>query len=233
MLAPYEARQLQVQSKPKWKMLESNEFLLGREVAFELGDRFKPCSVYNCVTSNQDMIQEDRILLIGSDLQDIKENTNFSRITFLNVDNEEDPNRAYTQIKRLEFERFKVIPEGYMILSSSVENKEHIRVSKRAIKKGLDFATVGSLFIDHYKSIPGVNNVWMIFVVGDYPIIPQLVDLSHKVDDITNAFDHILKNIILDCEECPLNTICEDIEELRELHFQRKKEEKQAKEHKE
>ena len=37
--------------------------------------------------------------------------------------------------------------------------------------------------------------------------------------DRISAFDHILKNKILDCDVCPLKTICEDIEALRELHF--------------
>ena len=43
--------------------------------------------------------------------------------------------------------------------------------------------------------------------------------MSKYVDEVTNNFDHVLKNVILDCEACPLKTICEDIEELRELHF--------------
>lgn len=39
---------------------------------------------------------------------------------------------------------------------------------------------------------------------------------------IKKAFDHILKNIILDCDLCPLHLICNDVEELRQIHFARK-----------
>ena len=56
-------------------------------------------------------------------------------------------------------------------------------------------------------------------MVGDYPFIENLVKKSYEVDAISNAFDHILKNVIIDCGVCPLNIICEDIEALRELHF--------------
>lgn len=218
-LKDYKCRELRVHKDVIWNCLRNNEFLMEREVNFELGHRINPCTVYNCLTSNNQLINEDRILLYGKDLNEIKNNTNFSRITFMNVDQVQDPNKAYIRIKRLEYERFKVIPEGYMILSSSIENKENIRVSKKAIKEGLNFETIGNLFINHYKKIEGVNNVWMIFLVGDYPFINNLVEKSREVDAITSAFDHILKNVIVDCESCPLMVICEDVEALRELHF--------------
>lgn len=221
-LKSYEIRELRVNPEVEWNCLKSSEFLMEREVAFELGDRFKPSTVFNCTTSNSSLIDGDRILLLGKDLKEIKENTNFSRVTIINVDKVEDPNQAYIGIKKLEYERYRVIPEGYMILSSSIENKENIRVSKKAVKKGLSFETIGNLFINHYKKIKGVNNVWMIFIVGDYPCVEKLVELSHEVDEVTNAFDHILKNVIVDCEECPLQVICDKIEELRELHFKAK-----------
>lgn len=219
ILKDYKGTELKINKNVNWNCLSNNEFLMEREVAFELGHRINPCTVYNCLTSNDKLIKEDRILLYGKDLNEIKENCNFSRITFMNVDKVQDPNEAYIGVKRLEYERFKVIPEGYMILSSSLQNRENVRVSKNAVKKGINFETIGNLFINHYKKIKGVNNVWMIFLVGDYPFVENLVQKSCQVDAITNAFDHILKNVIVDCAICPLNKICEDIEALRELHF--------------
>ena len=215
-----EFKELKVNPDSKWNILSSNEFLMGKEVAFELGDRFKPCAVYNCPTSNDELVNEDKIILIGKDLNQINENTNFSRICLFNIDDIKDPNKAYIGVKRLDYERYKIIPEGYMILSSSFENKENIRVSKKALKNGLNFEILGNIYINHYKKLQGVNNVQVIFIVGDYPFIDELVELSKKVNEVTNAFDHILKDIILDCDVCPLKSICNDIEELRKLHFE-------------
>ena len=202
-----------------WNMLKSNEFLMGKEVRFELGDRFKDSIVYHVPTSDQNLIGEDKIFLIGDDLQNIKSNTNFSRVTLFNIDDIPDPNKAYIGVRKLNYERYKVIPEGYMVLSSSFENKENVRVSKKAIKKGLTFEVLGNLYIQHYKQLEGVNNVQVYFIVGDQDFVKDLIDISKKVNEVTNAFDHILKNVILDCDVCPLQTICEDIEALRELHF--------------
>lgn len=220
LLSKYEARTLKVGAKKDWKMLEENEFLLRRDIAFELGIRTKPCTCYNAVTSDKDLVGEDKILLYGPDISEIKEDVPFTRITFLNVDNIENPDKAYQGIKKLEFARYKIVPEGYMILSSSMENKEQVRVSKKAVKNGLDFATIGNMIIDKYKNEHDVNNVQVIFITEDIPELSELVKQSEKVDEITNAFDHILKNIILDCDLCPLREICDDVEALRQLHFE-------------
>lgn len=211
----------------KWKMLKSNEFLMGKEVAFELGDRFKDSVVYNVQTSDKSLVGEDKIFLIGKGLQDIKENTNFSRVALFNIDDISDPNKAYIGVRKLNYERYKIIPEGYMVLSSSFENKENVRVSKKAIKNGLTFETLGNLYINQYKQLKGVNAVQIYFIVGDFDFVKDLIDVSKKVNEVTEAFDHILKNVILDCDVCPLKTICDDIEQLRLLHFETNKKNKE------
>lgn len=229
ILENYEQKQLKVNPEVKWNLLKANEYLMGKEVAFELGERFKPCTTYNLATGDKNLIGNDDIILIGKDLPELKENTNFTRIALFNIDDEKDQNRTYLAIKKLDYERYKIIPEGYMILSSSFEQKENIRVSKKAIKNGLSFEILGNIYINHYKQMEGVNNVKIIFITGDYPMIPALCDLAKKTNEITETFDHVLKNVILDCEVCPLKTICNDIEALREEHF-KKLEEQKAKE---
>lgn len=218
-LSEYTPRELPVGAPHEWKLLEDNEFLMRRDVAFELGIRTKPSTCYNALTSDSKLVGEDKILLYGPDLDEIKNDVTFTRITFLNVDDIKDPNKAYQNIKRLEFARFRMIPEGYMVLSSSMENKEQVRVSKEAIKKGLNFTTIGNLIIDKYKEDYSVNNVQVIFITEEVETIPELVNQGKKVDEITNAFDHILKDIILDCDLCPLHPICDDVEALRQIHF--------------
>ena len=106
------------------------------------------------------------------------------------------------------------------MLSSSMEQKEQVKVSKQAIRNGLDFATIGRMIISKYKKELGVKHVQVMFITEELPIIKELMDQGKKVDEITNAFDHILKNIILDCDLCPLHPICDDVEELRKIHFE-------------
>lgn len=180
----------------------------------------EPGTCYQAVTSTEHLVGEDKILLYGSDLQEIKGNVPFTRITWMQMEPEENQDKAYRQIKKLEFARFKMIPKGYMMLSSSMEQKEQVRVSKQAIQNGLDFATIGHMLIDKYKNEFGIKHVQVLFITEKLPVISQLIEQGKKVDEITNAFDHILKNIILDCDLCPLHPICDDVEELRKIHFE-------------
>lgn len=219
ILAPFEARNLTGQPVKQWSMLTENEFLLRNEVAFELGDRAYLSTCYHAVTSSKELIGEDKILLYGKDLQEIKGNVPFTRITWIQAEPAEDQNKAYQQIKKMEFARFRIIPKGYMMLSSSMEQREQVKVSKQAVKAGLDFATIGHLIIDKYKKEFGAKHVQVLFITEELPVIKELVEQGKKTEEITNAFDHILKNIILDCDLCPLHPICDDVEELRKIHF--------------
>ncbi len=224
LLSAFSGRNLTQKPVKPWKMLKENEFLLRNEVAFELGEQGFQGTCYQAVTSSEELVGEDKILLYGPDLQEIRGNVPFTRITWLLTDSEENQDKAYREIKKLEFARFKMIPKGYMMLSSSMEQKEQVKVSKQAIREGLDFSTIGHLIIDKYKKEFGVKHVQVMFITEELPIIPQLIDQGKKADEITNAFDHILKNIILDCDLCPLHPICDDVEELRKVHFEAKKE---------
>lgn len=220
ILAPLRARDLTGKPAKQWPMLTENEFLLRNEVAFELGDRMYPSTCYQAVTSSEELVGEDKILLCGKDLQEIKGNVPFTRITWIQAEPDKDQNKAYRQIKKMEFARFKIIPKGYMTLSSSMEQREQVRVSKQAVKAGLDFATIGHIIIDKYKEDFGARHVQVLFITEEIPMIKELIEQGKKVDEITNAFDHILKNIILDCDLCPLHPICDDVEELRKIHFE-------------
>ena len=137
LLKPFPAKELNRNHAKSWNLLKENEFLLQKEVAFELGIRSQPSTCYQAVTSSKELISEDQILLYGPDLPEIKKNVPFTRITWIQIDPIEDQDKAYQRIKKLEFAKFKIIPEGYMMLSSSMDQKEQVRVSKKAMKKAL------------------------------------------------------------------------------------------------
>lgn len=117
--------------------------MLQKEVAFELGSRWQSSTCYQALTSSKELLPEDKILLYEQDLPEIKKNVPFARITWVQIDPIEDQDKAYQKIEKLEFAKFKIIPEEYMMLSSSMDQKEQVRVSKKAIKSRLDFVMVG------------------------------------------------------------------------------------------
>ena len=49
--------------------------------------------------------------------------------------------------------------------------------------------------IQKYKEEFQAKHVQILFITRELPVMDQLIAQGKKVDEITNAFDHILKNI--------------------------------------
>ena len=57
LLKPFPAKELNRNHAKSWNLLKENEFLLQKEVAFELGIRSQPSTCYQAVTSSIKRIQ--------------------------------------------------------------------------------------------------------------------------------------------------------------------------------
>ena len=127
-------------SKPKswgydisksWTDVGSSELVLQSEAAYELGALGLGSSNYNCVTTSADLVNKDQVILYGPDLKEIKKDTAFARIVLLRVgDIEGDDDEVYRALKDIEFSKYHVYPEGYMVRMSPESHREQIRVSK-------------------------------------------------------------------------------------------------------
>ena len=204
-----------------WKDTGESELVLMRDAAFELGGSGKGAVNFTCVTSDPNLIDTDEVLLYGSDLKEIKGDVPFARIVVLGVDGisgeEQD---AYNAIRNMEFVKYHVFPEGYMMRVSPESSREQIRVSKKAIKKGISFYKVGCDFIKQYKKNPNITNVRVIFITKNVDF-KTLHDMAKKIDDVTKTMNTILEGMPedLDCASCSFKPVCDEVEGLKELHF--------------
>ncbi|MDF2674051.1 MAG: dehydrogenase/acetyl-CoA synthase beta subunit, partial [Clostridiales bacterium] len=115
--------------------------------------------------------------------------------------------------------RYKVNPKGFMSRISTSNKHEPVRVSKTALEEGLSFAKVARLFLDAYKAYPEVITVQVSFVTLPNFNYNELARLAQKNDEITTALDHILRDVKMDCASCKLQSICNEVEGMKELHF--------------
>ena len=100
-----------------------------------------------------------------------------------------------------------------MVRVSAQSNQEQIRLSKEALKKGISFAKVGSLY---------VKNVRIIFIT-EKAVVEKLLPNADKVDAITKTLTHILDGMPTDCGHCSMKPVCDEVEGMRELHLGKKK----------
>lgn len=216
-------RHIQVEPHVSWKDAGSNNMIFRSDMAYELGGGRSFNKSVLTITEREDLVPEDEILLAGPDLQEIHGDCDFSRISIVRVDGEAmgEGDKLYNAIRSIEFTKYHVNPEGYMLRISSGNQTESVRVGKQALENGLSFSIVGSLYLKQFHEDPRVKAVKEIFITDpdlDYAILKQKIEQAQA---ITKAIDHILKDTsIMDCKACNLQQICDEVEGLREMHFQ-------------
>ena len=203
-----------------WTDIGANELVLQKDAAFELGAAGKGSANYVLFSSSPELVDKDQILLYGQDLKEIRGDVDFARIVLLRVGVlDEDNEIVYRTLKDIEFAKYHVYPEGYMVRMSPESYREQVRVSKGAIKKGISFRSIGASYIKAYKKDPNVLNATVIFVTAPGFDYAAMKDNAKKASEITNTLTHILEGLPTDCSVCSLKGICDEVEGMKELHF--------------
>lgn len=198
-------------SEKLWPDTGYSQVILQRDTAFELEG-----TGFNLVTSAP--VQEG-IAVIGDDLISIKKNRKFARVCLVQIEDEEDQQKAYNLIRKIEYVKYHHFPEGYMIRTSSRSHKEAVRVSRKALSEGVSFQKIGSLLISKYKENPAVKNVRVIYITAEDADYRALEELAKKNNSITETLNHIMNSVKFDCDSCNLKPICDEVEGMKELHF--------------
>ena len=203
-----------------WKDIGSSELVLQKDAAFELGASGRGSANYVLFTSSPELVDRDQVLLYGPDLREIRGDVDFARIVLLRVGVlDDDEEQVYRILKDIEFAKYHVYPEGYMVRISPESYREQVRVSRQAIRGGISFRTIGNSYIRAYKKDPNVLNAAVIFLTAPEFDYRAMRDNAKKAGDITNTLTHILEGLSTDCSVCALKDICDEVEGMKELHF--------------
>lgn len=203
-----------------WADTGSSELVLQRDAAYELGAQGKGSANYVLFTSSAELVQEDKVILIGPDLGQIKGDRDFARIVLLQVGVLDDDDEAvYRTLKDIEFSKYHVYPEGYMIRMSPESYREQVRVSRQALKKGISFRTVGNRYLAEYKKDANVLKATVIFITDPKADYEALQAMAKKASAVTGTLTHILEGLPTDCSVCALKDICDEVDGMKELHF--------------
>ena len=203
-----------------WKDIGSSELVLQKDAAYELGAVGKGSANYVLFTSSSELVDKDQTLLYGADLGEIKGEVDFARIVLLRIGMiDGDDEAVYRTLKDIEFAKYHVYPEGYMVRMSPESYREQVRVSKQALKKGISFRNIGANYIEAYKKDENVLNATVIFVTAPGFDYGAMKKLAKKANDVTGTLTHILEGLPTDCSVCALKDICDEVEGMKELHF--------------
>ena len=203
-----------------WTDVGSSELVLQRDSAYEMGAMGKGSANYVLFTSSSELVNKDQVILYGPDMGQIKGDCDFARIVLLRVGVLDDDDEAvYRTLKDIEFAKYHVYPEGYMVRMSPESSREQIRVSKKALAKGISFRSVGASYVAEYKKDANVLNATVIFITDPKADYAALQAAAKKATAVTGTLTHILEGLPTDCSICALKDICDEVEGMKELHF--------------
>ncbi|MGL6014814.1 MAG: hypothetical protein ACRCZU_01785 [Selenomonadaceae bacterium] len=212
------------ESGASWPDAGDQNLILRGEMAYELGGGTLPAVSGLGLTSSSHLVENDELWLYGADLPQLKEDAPYARLTFLKVaeDGLGEGDDAYANIRKIENTRYRLNPKGYMMRISAANEREPVRVGRKALKEGLDFAKVGTLFLSAYRQHPKVLAAKMIFITLPQFPYEELAKQSRQSEKITESLNHIFQNLMKDCTVCSLKPLCDEVEGMRELHFSQK-----------
>ena len=127
------------------------------------------------------------------------------------------------KLKKIDYVKYHLFPNGYMIRSTSRSHKESVRVSKSAINDGISFSNIGSLMIKKYKENPAVKGVRLIFITSPEADYAKAERIAQKNYEITETLNHVMNSVVFDCKTCNLKAVCDEVEGMKELHFSKLK----------
>ena len=203
-----------------WTDVGSSELVLQRDAAYEMGAMGKGSANYVLFTSSSELVNKDQVILYGPDMGQLKGDCDFARIVLLRVGVLDDDDEAvYRTLKDIEFAKYHVYPEGYMVRMSPESSREQVRVSKKALGKGISFRSVGASYVAEYKKDANVLNATVIFITDPKADYAALQAAAKKASAVTGTLTHILEGLPTDCSICALKDICDEVEGMKELHF--------------
>ena len=203
-----------------WRCTDQEALVLRSDMAYELGGGTKAAVSGLGFTTDRDLVPENGVFLIGPDLPEIQEDSSCARITLLRLEGVEglEPQQLYSVFRKLEYSRYHIYPEGYMMRISTVKEREPVRISKASLKEGMDFARVGACFADQYTQNPWVKAVQTYFVTDPGADYGALQKCARRFEQITESMNLVFQGFSMDCSTCGQRELCEEIDGLKELH---------------
>ncbi len=221
MLEPFSCRRIAADGDGEalWPQADERAILFRKDTAYELGGGGLPAYSGAAFTSESGV--RDEIVVCGPDLGEIDRDSPYARLTVLRVDEGawRDREEAYRALRRLDYTRYRVRPEGFMMRISAAAHREPVRVGAAALRAGLDFERVGRTFLRAYRGHPEVLGARVYFVTEpDFPY-EAFGEAARRMDAVTESLDEIFHGLVMDCAACRLKPVCDEVEGLRKLHF--------------
>ncbi len=219
------SREYAIPRLSSWPIAGKGNVVLEPDTAIELGNPRDESASFMLWSNDAKKINDGRMTLIGPDIGDPKQkNLPFGKVVLLGV-REMTEDNCYERHRELEMARYDLNLSGYMMRSVSQYGREWSRVSKKAISQGMNFATLGSALAQMYRNVDFVESVEIVFVTSSPADVRELGVLGDKASRLIGALNKMAAEMSFECDSCEFVDVCDEVEDLRNIRNNLKKEE--------
>lgn len=204
-----------------WSVSNEEELVLRGEMAFELGGDGHYAISGMAYTLDKTLLPKGGVFVIGPELVEMNTDQSYARITLIRLSEhleETKDDALYQALRKIDYVRYHVHPQGFMMRISSVQEREPVRVSKKSLADGMSLESIGEAFRMAYEAQPNVEAAAIIFVTDPQEDYAAIEKQMKRLNGITDSLNHIYENLKMDCSVCSLKPICDEVDGLRMLH---------------
>lgn len=205
-------------SNYSWPEAGARDIVLKSDTALELGSPQDESVSFLVWTNDPSLVNDAEISLLGPDVGEAKTGRlPFGRVILVCGDTFNETN-CYDRFREMDLRRYDVSLKGYMMRAASQYMREWSRISREAVNKGFSFSLLGRALIQKLKELDYVNSVEMIFVTSSAEDVRGLKKTGERLIQYVNAMGKMTIDEDFNCEACNFQDVCDEAEELRDMH---------------
>lgn len=201
-----------------WPTIDRSPYVMERDTSLELGGYPKE-SISLLLACSSELAPRIRggISLIRNGGAEKERHRSFGKIILVEAD-VSDKDQAYEFMQSLKMADIRMQFKDIMLRSSTEQYFTNLRISKQALKAGFSIDRIGRTIYRTFSKLPEVKKAEVILLEGDLPLYKELLPIADSLHKATAAMNKIFDGVEMSCASCNLQTICSEVEGLRELH---------------
>jgi len=198
-----------------WPKGGARNIVLKEDLGLELGS--PQMESVSCLLWTHDIsaIKDGTITLLGPDFpESMGQNLPFGKVVLAGVEGFTQDN-AYDLHKDLDFLRYSIDMEGFMMRSVSQYLREWCRISAEAIRRGFSARILGSALIGLFRERPFVKSVEVIYVTSSPADVVRLREITAPAERIIAAMNKMAQEMDFECSSCDYRDVCDEADGLK------------------
>jgi CO dehydrogenase/acetyl-CoA synthase beta subunit len=215
---PHPLRELQSGSEFPWPEAGPRDIILQSDTGVELGNPKDESISFLAWTNELSLVRDGMISILGPDVGE----TNAGRLPFGRVvligGTGFDEENCYTRFREMDLSRYDISLKGYMMRAVSQYMREWSRISREAVDNHFSLTLLGNALIQKLKTFDYIDSVEILFVTSSNNDVCELKATGDRFIQYINAMTKMVENHDFECESCEFQAVCDEADELRQMH---------------